>query len=165
MKIIGIRYFLYSSLPEETQQKYKNKIYKFLWHLVFEYKGFRNWYQNLYEEGFELKSNREIIICEREAQIIGIAIIKNDLHEKKICTLKVARKYQNQGIGHHLVEMCIRQLHISKPMITLHKSKFHQFEKLLNDYSFELKQTCKHYYSYFSTELVFNGLLPEKKIE
>lgn len=33
----------------------------------------------------------------------------------------------------------------------------------MNYYNFELEQTQKHYYGLFSTELVFNGLLPEKK--
>ncbi len=49
-------------------------------------------------------------------------------------------------------------------MITLHKSKWNQFEKLLSYYNFELEQTQKHYYSIFSTELVFNGFLPEKEL-
>jgi len=57
----------------------------------------------------------------------------------------------------------MQQLHTDKPMITLHKSKLSQFEKLLNYYNFELEQIQKHYYGIFSTELVFNGLLPEKE--
>ena len=57
----------------------------------------------------------------------------------------------------------MQQLQTDKPMITLHKSKLNQFERLLSYYDFELEQTQKHYYSIFSTELVFNGLLPEKE--
>ena len=164
-KIInGKRYYLYTSLSQELKKIYQSEIYKFLYRLVFEYQGFRSWYQRLYTEEFELKYNREIIICEDQFQIVGVAIIKNDLQEKKICTLRVTREYQHQGIGHNLVEMCMQQLHTDKPMITLHKSKLNQFEKLLSYYNFELEQTQKHYYSIFSTELVFNGLLPEKEL-
>lgn len=163
-KIInGKRYYLYTSLSQELKKIYQSEIYKFLYRLVFEYQGFRSWYQRLYTEEFELKYNREIIICEDQFRIVGVAIIKNDLQEKKICTLRVTREYQHQGIGHNLVEMCMQQLHTDKPMITLHTSKLNQFEKLLNYYNFELQQTQKHYYSIFNTELVFNGLLPEKK--
>ncbi len=163
-KIInGKRYYLYTSLSQELKKIYQCEIYKFLYRLVFEYQGFRSWYQRLYTEEFELKYNREIIICEDQFRIVGVAIIKNDLQEKKICTLRVTREYQHQGIGHNLVEMCMQQLHTDKPMITLHTSKLNQFEKLLNYYNFELQQTQKHYYSIFNTELVFNGLLPEKK--
>ena len=75
----------------------------------------------------------------------------------------MAQEYQHQGIGHNLIEMCMQRLHTDKPMITLHKSKLNQFEKLLNYYNFELEQIQKHYYSIFSTEMVFNGLLPEKE--
>lgn len=161
--INGKRYFLYTSLSRELKKIYQCEIYKFLGRLVFEYQGFRSWYQGLFAEEFELKYNREIIICEEQFRIAGVAIIKNDLQEKKICTLRVAREYQHQGIGHNLIEMCMQQLHTDKPMITLHKSKLNQFEKLLNYYNFELEQIQKHYYSIFSTELVFNGLLPEKE--
>ena len=164
-KIInGKRYYLYTSLSQELKKIYQSEIYKFLYRLVFEYQGFRSWYQRLYTEEFELKYNREIIICEDQFRIVGVAIIKNDLQEKKICTLRVTREYQHQGIGHNLVEMCMQQLHTDKPMITLHKSKLNQFEKLLSYYNFELEQTQKHYYSIFSTELVFNGFLPEKEL-
>ena len=132
-KIInGKRYYLYTSLSQELKKIYQSEIYKFLYRLVFEYQGFRSWYQRLYTEEFELKYNREIIICEDQFQIVGVAIIKNDLQEKKICTLRVTREYQHQGIGHNLVEMCMQQLHTDKPMITLHTSKLNQFEKLLN---------------------------------
>ena len=162
--INGKRYYLYTSLSRELKKIYQCEIYRFLCRLVFEYQGFQAWYQGLYTEDFELKYNREIIICEDQFRIVGVAIIKNDLQEKKICTLRVAREYQHQGIGHNLVEMCMRQLHTDKPMITLHKSKLNQFEKLLRYYNFELEQTQKHYYSIFSTELVFNGLLPEKEL-
>lgn len=159
----GKKYYLYTSLSQELKKIYQCEIYKFLRRLVFEYQGFRSWYQGLFTEEFQLKYNREIIICEDQFRIVGVAIIKNDLQEKKICTLRVTRGYQHQGIGHHLVEMCMQQLHTDKPMITLHKSKLYQFEKLLSYYNFELEQTQKHYYSIFSTELVFNGLLPEKE--
>ena len=161
--INGKNYFLYSSLSREIKNIYRREIYRFLGRLVFEYQGFNNWYKDLYVESAELRANREIIICDDQFRIAGVAILKNDLQEKKICTLRVAREYQHQGIGHNLVEMCMQQLHTDKPMLTLHKCKLNQFEKILSHYNFELEQTRRHYYSIFSTELVFNGLLPEKE--
>lgn len=164
VKIIdGKRYYLYTQLPPESKRIYQYRIYKFLFRLIFEYYGFRRWYWGLYTDGAELKCSREIIICESRSKIAGIAVIKNDPNEKKICTLRVAQNYQHQGIGSSLVEMCMQQMHTSSPMITLHKNKFKQFKSLLDSYNFELKQVQKHYYSIFSTELVFNGQLPEKR--
>lgn len=163
-KIINSKkYFFYSSLPHELKKIYCEEIYRFLSRLIFEYQGFQNWYNRLFEISYNLKQNREIVICEHQLNIVGIAIIKNDLNEKKICTLRVSKSHQRQGIGHKLIEMCFEQLNTEKPMITLHKNKLNQFEKLLNYYDFELEQTQKHYYSIFSTELVFNGTLPQKE--
>lgn len=163
--INGKRYYLYTSLSHDLKKIYQCEIYKFLSRLVFEYQGFKCWYKELYANESELKNDREIIICEDEVHILGIAIIKNGLNEKKICTLRVAQEYQHQGIGHNLIEMCMRQLHTDAPMMTLHKSKFNQFSKLLDYYDFKLEQAQKHYYSIFSTELVFNGFLPEKRLD
>lgn len=157
------RYFLYSSLSHELRIIYYAEIYKFLKRLVFEYQGFHEWYNGLFTNACDLKLNREIIICEDHLTLAGIAIIKNGCDEKKICTLRVAKEFQHQRIGHNLVELCFQQLNTEKPMITLHKSKLNQFEKILNYYSFELVQTQKHYYNIFNTELVFNGSLPDKK--
>lgn len=156
------RYFLYSSLSQELKIIYYSEIYKFVHRLVFEYRGFEQWFHNLFSSTYDLRENRDIVICEDNLTLAGIAIIKNECDEKKICTLRVAKEFQNQGIGHRLVELCFQQLDTDKPMITLHKSKYPQFEKILNYYNFQLEQTQKNYYKYFSTELVFNGFLPQK---
>lgn len=157
------KYFLYSSLSHDIKKVYYNEIYRFLNRLVVEYSGFRDWYQKLFLSTYELNKNREIIICENQLRIAGVAIVKNDGNEKKICTLRVAKDCQRQGIGHTLVEMSFGYLNTEKPMITLHKNKLRQFEKILCDYNFELEQTQKHYYNMFSTELVYNGKLPQKE--
>lgn len=158
------RYFLYSSLSQELKNIYYDEIYRFLKRLVFEYQGFYKWYQGLFTNARDLVFNREIIICEDCLALAGIAIIKKGCDEKKICTLRVAKEFQRQGIGYNLVEICFQQLNTDRPMITLHKSKLNQFEKLLDYYDFELAQTQRHYYNIFSTELVFNGTLPEKEV-
>lgn len=157
------RYFLYSSLSHELKTIYYDEIYKFLKRLVFEYQGFHEWYKALFTNTYDLKFSREIILCEDHLTLAGIAIIKNGADEKKICTLRVAKEFQRQRIGRNLVEFCFQQLNTEKPMITLHKNKLNQFEKLLNYYHFELAQSQRHYYNIFNTELVFNGSLPEKE--
>ena len=157
------RYFLYSSLNSELKPIYFKQIFNYLRTLVFEYYGFERWYQGLFCSDYRMQEGRDIIICEEDWMIAGISIIKNLNDEKKICTLRVAKEYQHQGIGHHLVEMSFKELQTEKPMITLHKRKLNQFEHLLQYYDFELEQTQKNYYKIFSTELVFNGSLPRKQ--
>lgn len=163
-KIISNKqYFLYSDLSNELKAIYYKKIYRYLLNLVFEYQGFNTWYNNLFFTGYDLCNNREIVLCEIDYKIAAVAILKNSSMEKKVCTFRVAKEYQHQGIGHELMERSFELLKTDKPMITLHKNKLSQFSKLLDYYNFSLEQTKKHYYNIFSTELVYNGVLPEKQ--
>lgn len=159
-------YSLYSlSINPDSYHTYRFRIYTFLKKLKFEYRQFDKWYDSLFDEDNHLIKGREIIICEDlHGIILGVAILKNSMTEKKICTLRVGEKFQYQGIGTQLVKMSIDELGVEKPMITINKNKLKQFKKLFDKYNFELTQTKKHYYGIFNTELVFNGTLPDKKL-
>ena len=61
------------------------------------------------------------------------------------------------------MELSFEWLENEKPLITLHKSKIWQFRSLFDYYGFELEQKKANYYNIFSTELVYNGILPDKK--
>ena len=159
------QYYQYSELSFSEKQIYKEYIYQFVRKLVWEYPRFSQWYRNLFSDEYELNPDREIIWCESNYSIAGVAILKSSEHEKKICTLRVDKKFQRQGIGTKLVEMSLEWLESDQPIITMHNRKQNEFASLLNYYGFKLEQTQPHYYNIFSTELVYNGALPEKKIE
>lgn len=156
-------YSMYSTFSLCEKVLYQNQIYDFLKRLNIEYPGFYKWYKGLFLENKELQDGREIIICEKEYRIAGVVILKSK-EEKKICTLRVAAPFQRQGIGRKLMEMSFEWLQDDKPLITMHKSKRHEFAALLEYYGFVLEQTQWNYYNIFSTELSYNGVLPEKKI-
>ena len=158
------QYFKYSMLSYLEQSIYYDKIYKFVNRLVWEYPGFKQWYTGLFNDQKQLNYTREIIICEKDFNIAGIAILKNDRYEKKICTLRVAKEYQKQGIGSRLIELSFEWLQDDSPMITMHKVKQVEFQPLLDYYGFKLEQKQRNYYNIFSTELVYNGALPEKEL-
>lgn len=157
------RYSKYSAFSAFDKVMYYSQIYDFLKRLNIEYPGFYKWYRGLFLENKELQNNREIIICEREYCIVGVVILKSTEEEKKICTLRVASPFQRQGIGKKLMEMSLEWLQEDKPLITMHKSKQHEFAALLEYYGFVLEQKQWSYYNIFSTELIYNGILPEKK--
>lgn len=158
------QYFKYSTLSCLEQTLYYDKIYAFVSRLVWEYPGFKQWYTGLFNKQKQLNQYREIIICEKEFSIAGIAILKRDETENKICTLRVAKEYQRQGIGSRLMELSFEWLQDDFPMITMHKIKKHEFQPLLEHYGFKLEQKQRNYYNIFSTELVYNGVLPEKEL-
>ena len=155
-------YFNYSELSPDQKRLYYIQIQNFLKKLVYEYSGFQKWISELFLSDGLLKADREIIICECNFQLAGIAILKNNDIEKKICTLRVAKPFQKQGIGQHLMELSFEWLNEDKPLITIHNSKKHEFKKLFERYNFELEEKKWGYYHLFSTELVYNGFLPEK---
>ena len=164
MRIIDNKlYFKYSELPPEQMSLYYTQIRKFVKKLVFEYTDFRKWFLKLFQNGAVLKEGREILLCEGDYQLAGIAILKNDGNEKKICTLRVAKTFQRNGIGQNLMELSFEWLNEDKPLITIHDSKRQEFKKLFERYDFQLEEERKGYYRLFSTELVYNGVLPEKQ--
>lgn len=158
------QYFKYSELSSVEKKIYFKSIYRFLGKLVLEYPGFSKWYNRLFTDNFDLNKDREIIICESNYLIAGVSILKSDEHEKKICTLRVDKKFKRQGIGTKLIELSREWLEEDYPIITMHKMKQKEFSSILNYYGFQLEQEQKHYYNIFSTELVYNGILPEKKL-
>lgn len=157
-------YFLYSTLSDELKHLYYKEIFRFTSKLIFEYPGFKSWYKSLFTPKYDLYAEREIIICEADYRIIAIAILKSNFEEKKICTFRVEKAYQRQGIGKEMMKLAFEWLECDSPIITLHRNKLEQFSKLLNYYNFHLEQTQRHYYNVFNTELVYNGVLPEKKL-
>lgn len=163
-EVSGLKIFKFSKCSNFEKRMYYSLISRFLSQLVLEYPGFFNWYNKLFTAQNELVLGREILIAEIDYQVAGVAILKNDGVEKKICTLRVGRKYRNQGIGHKLMESSFEWLGSEKPMVTVRKSKYKYFDSMFKYYGFDLAQEAKQYYSFLSTEFVFNGELPQKQI-
>lgn len=164
MKLIDNKlYFKYSELPPEQKRLYYVRIQSFLENLAYEYCGFQKWFSELFTLGAGLKLDREIIICECDFQLAGVAILKNNGIEKKICTLRVAKSFQRRGIGQQLMELSFEWLDDDMPLITIHNSKKYEFKSLFERYNFELEEKKWGYYHLFSTELVYNGALPNKE--
>ena len=158
-------YLKYSSLSTEEKIIYSQQLKKFLRKLSWEYPGFWKWYDSLFSAKVELKPNREIIICESCFQLVGVAILKRDIEEKKICTLRVEKDFQRQGIGRKLFELSFEWLNCDKPLITVRQSKNCEFQKLFDYYCFNAEEKRRNYYQLFSTEVVYNGSLPAKGFE
>lgn len=69
------------------------------------YPSFTKWYHNQVIPGVKL-GHWFIVIEMIDNQFGAIAILKN-VGEKKLCTLRVGRKYQRKGIGSKLMEKCL----------------------------------------------------------
>lgn len=160
----GFEFINYSKLSPIEQKKYYNEIYLFLIKLNLEYPCFLNWYHKLFGSEFSLTQGREIILCRSGKTLAGVSILKKSAEEKKICTIRVDKRFQRLSIGKNLMELSFEWLESDKPLITVRKSMQSEFHNLFQYYGFNLEDQKRGYYRYFSTELSYNGGLPERSI-
>ncbi len=104
----------------------------------------------------------EIIICTIENNIAGVAFLKKDEDERKICTFLVLQEYRGKHVATEMLEHAFTYLGTTKPLITIADYKLPMFEHIINKYNWELTQTMNEgYYNNSSRELVYNGKLIE----
>lgn len=156
---------LLSNFSSSEQTAFAIKIFSFLSLLIFEYPQFSKWYWSLYTDMGTLKKTREILICLDDTTIVGVAILKKTSDEKKVCTLRIANKYQKMGLGQIMLEKSFEILNTEKPLITIHISKHYNFNKLFNRYGFTIEQELSGCYGVFKSELSYNGILDENYSE
>ncbi len=109
-----------------------------------------------------LNGTGEIIICTISNNIAGVAFLKKDDSESKICTLLVKEEYRGKHIATKILEYSFKYLDTNKPLLTIADYKFSMFEPIIKKYNWKLTQTMnKGYYNSNSNELVYNGKLPE----
>lgn len=137
---------------------YFDSIYQTISQLKEDYPDFYKWYYNKVRDGV-INGNREIIFSVVQGYIAGIAIIKKEQGEKKICTLRVFRQFQHNGIGKKLVAESFDYLHTYKPLITVSSDRDYQFQKLFNYFGFNKTSELSSYYSFGKKEIVYNGIL------
>lgn len=157
----NINYHIIKNLDTLNQIVYAKKVYSFLFLLNFEYPNFTSWYNSLFKNNGLLNEEREIIICTINGNVVGVAILKSDKAEKKICTLRVLPAYQYLGIGSALMEKSFELLNNDKPLITIHISKYQSFKRLFEKYNFSLEQQMQGYYGLMRSELSYNGVLSD----
>lgn len=157
-------YLMMKDLDISSQLDYSKKIYSFLFMLNFEYPDFARWYHSLYNSKGLLKTDREILLCLIDGNVAGVLILKHNENENKICTLRVAPKYQGLGIGSTLIEKSFDFFNTDKPLITIHISKYHEFKSLFERYNFSLEQQVQGYYGLLKSELSYNGILADRAI-
>lgn len=136
---------------------YLNNIFNYLSKLENEYPNFDKWFHHKVIPGIKV-GLREILIAEINGEIAGLAIIKDE-EEKKICTLRVSPEYRRMGIGSHLLDLSMEELHTNKPLITVSEIHIEEFKKLLFSKSFRTTEIHVDKYKKGVSEIVFNGHL------
>ncbi|WP_218022564.1 GNAT family N-acetyltransferase [Pseudomonas frederiksbergensis] len=129
-----------------------------LYELSGYYPEFNQWLDHKVIPGL-VSGERSILLEHSRGQLAGLAIVKDDSVEQKLCCLRVLPKFQGTGVGLKLFERSFEALNNSAPLLSIAEEQKHVFEKLFKYYGFEL---AKKYYSYYrprKDELSFNGLI------
>lgn len=157
MKIINYRL---SEFKESSSlfEFYLDSIYLTICQLDNEYPNFNNWYYQKVKNGI-LIDKREIIFNIIDNYISGIAILKMEDDENKVCTLRVPEMFQKMGIGQSLLLDSFEYLNTQYPLITVNSQKHNQFKKLFSYFGFEKAEIYNQFYNIVSNEISYNGCL------
>ena len=140
-------------------------LYNNLSTLENEYPNFFNWYRNLFNKDYTLKSDRKILYL---PHIAGVIILKKTKNERKICTLIVKEHYQKNGIAKELIKSGIEWFEDDKPLVTVSEYRSEQFKHLFKYFGFKLKDKINCYNSnikeFFYNNTVDNYLYNKSKI-
>ncbi len=154
MSIVIIKKGVDSTLANTLLKLFQN----ILSDLEFEYPFFLKWLHNVFEELQTSEKRIILIYCNADNifDIRGIAILKNTLEERKICTLRVLSRYRHQGIGTLLLKKSIEILKDSHPLITVSGVHMNLFGPFLKKNGFVLKDKIKSLYRRGCYEYFYN---------
>ncbi|WDM59975.1 GNAT family N-acetyltransferase [Pseudomonas sp. NEEL19] len=127
------------------------------------YPLFDQWLESKVLPGM-LSGERCILMEYYRRRFSGLAIIKDDGIEQKLCCLRVMPEFQGSGTGLRLFERAFEHLENDMPLLSIAEEQRGTFKKLFSHYGFELAKEYKSYYRPLKDELSFNGLIEPKFI-
>jgi len=146
------RYIL-SEMNRKNFSKAINEIYLLTDYNHKQYQEYLKWY---YTKNIPriLSGTGDIIFYLDGLIIAGLAILKKDQEESKICTLLINEEYRKKGYSKELLESSFNYLGTDKPLITIPSNRVQEFQKIITAYDWkESIRTNK----YLSEEIVFNA--------
>ena len=142
----------------EDISMYTSATYSFLARLRLSYPEFNKWWSNKVIPGL-LNGTRSLILEIRDGKLAGVAVLKDDGLEKKICTVKVQTPYNATGIGYHLFEKSMRILDCDQPLLSVSADRILEFTRIFQKFGYEFIHAYNGLYIPQKKELAFNGEL------
>ena len=121
------------------------------------YPEFSDWYFDKVIPGV-IQGNDKIILLEKRNEIAGISIIKKGEDESKLRCLRIADKFQKNGLGLYLIDESLKQLDCPNPVVSVAEEMMHDYSRIfINRYGFDLTHVYKGLYRDGFLEYEFNG--------
>ena len=154
----GTLFVDYDCADEAQLRNIAQEVFSRIAHLESSYPNFRAWYSDKVVSGL-VSGSRSLIIELRDGKMAGVAILKDSIHEKKICTINVADEFKSKGLGYRLFEKSMRQLNTDKPLATVSEDRMPEFEKIFRHLNYEYSAEYSGLYLPRKSEFSFNGML------
>ncbi len=123
------------------------------------YPGFDAWLSQRVLPGLQ-SGDRSILVEYRQGLLAGLAILKDDGIEKKLCCLRVLPGFEGRyGLGVRLFEKSLEKLETKRPLLSVAEERLPAFVRLFNYFGFELGAVHHGLYRTERTEYAFNGTL------
>jgi GNAT superfamily N-acetyltransferase len=131
----------------------------FLLPLSEDYPGIDRWFALKVVPGLRY-GTRHLLPIEREGELVGLGIAKNEPGERKICTVRVAPSHAGLGIGVRLFDGLLKWLDDDRPHLTVTQSRLPAFERIFDYYGFTVTSAQKGVYVPHAIELGYNEPVP-----
>jgi hypothetical protein len=131
----------------------------FLLPLSDDYPNVERWYRSKVVPGLRV-GYRRLLRIERDSQLVGLGIAKNELDERKICTVRVAPLHMGRGIGLRIFDGLLRWLDVDQPHLTVSAGKLPVFERIFDYYGFTVTSVREGVYVPGACELGYNERNP-----
>lgn len=103
---------------------------------------------------------RDVITIMVNEEVVGIAIVKKENEERKLCKIYVDTNYRDGEITAKLLEEAFSFLETTKPLISINESMLDMFQGIIKKYNWKKMQVLPEgYYNENSREIVFNGFI------
>ncbi len=119
------------------------------------YPDIETWFQKKVFPGLQ-SGERSILFISNNVEIIALAILKDSLLEKKICTFYISPNARGKGFANILFNRSFEKLKTRTPLISVPENTLNHFSKYLQLYKF--KQTGYRFLKNLGMrEFEFNG--------
>jgi len=136
----------------------------FLIPLSDDYPNIEKWFQRKVVPGLHV-GTRTLLRVERNDQLVGLGIGKNEEGERKICTVRVLPSYAGRGIGVRIFDGLLKWLDVDQPHLTISHSKLPLFERIFDHYGFQNTSQRNGLYVPDRTEMIYNERLFNNKLK
>lgn len=122
------------------------------------YPDFGPWFNTKVVPGLH-SGSRSLLMRNVGRRLAGIAVLKHDGLEQKLCCLRVLPDFSGSGVGLHLFEDSFELLKTTQPLLSVCEEQLPKFARVFDHFGFRSGSRYQDFYRVGSTEHSYNGLL------